>query len=449
MIKLENLTGKKIFFVGIGGISMSSLVHFCLREGAIVSGSDATINDQIRKLSKFGITIFTGHTKHNITQNIDMVVYSGAIKEDNPELVEARTHNIPCIERSQLLGVICNMYSNSIAVSGTHGKTTTTAMIANIFAVAECKPSVHLGGESIDFGNYLLGGKDVFITEGCEYRNSIAHLNPTTAVVTNIELDHTDFYHSLEEIENAFLNFANNAIKNVVVFENNEFAKKITGNVEVVTVGFNGDYAVQGKNLTTFSDGKCAFDVYYNGNYICNFKVGIVGAHNANNALCAIAVGLINEISISDIYKAISSFKGVKRRYENIGKMGKIPVICDYAHHPTEIEKSIQCEKNIYGRVAVVFQPHTYSRTIGLKDKFVEVLSKCDQLIMFKTYPAREKYITGGSAKELYNDIKIKNKVYCDTKKALKIALSNVKANCILVLGAGDIYDIMRNIIKE
>jgi len=449
MIKLTNLTGKNIFFVGIGGISMSALVHFCCREGAIVSGSDMQMNENIAKLSKFGISIFIGHSSHNISPDIDLVVYSGAIKSDNPEMIRAKKLNIECIERSQLLGIISKMYEQSIVVSGTHGKTTTLAMIANIFIAAEQKPSVHIGGESIDFGNYLLGNKDVFITEGCEYRNSIAYLAPTTAVITNIELDHTDFYHSLDEIENAFLNFANSSLKNVVIFENNAFASKITQKVNVITAGFNGDYMVQGKNLHMLDDGKFVFDVFYYGNYVCKFKVGVVGIHNAHNALCAIAVGLLNEISISNIYKAISNFKGVKRRFENVGEVIDIPVICDYAHHPTEIEKSIQCAKNIYGRVAVVFQPHTYSRTIGLKNKFIQAFNNADELILFKTYPAREKYISGGSAKELHKLIKHKNKKYCDIKKTLKQAIFDVKSSCILVLGAGNIYDIIRAIIKE
>ena len=449
MINLKNFKDFNLFFVGIGGISMSALVHFCHKFGAKVRGSDISINEEIKNLNKFGIKTYIGHDENHITDDINLLVYSGAIKEDNPEVVRAKQLGIKCLERSEFLGIIMSMFLNSIVVAGTHGKTTTTAMLASIFRRTDIRPSVHLGGESVEFGNYLLGNKDLFITEGCEYRNSIRFLNPITTIITSIELDHTDYYHNYSEIENAFLNLANNTRQNVIVFDNINFSNKISSKVNVVNVGFGDNFDVCGKNLTQNNNGTYSFDVFYNG-YIGKFTTPIVGFYNAKNALCAIATALIYDVPISDIYMAIKTFKGVRRRFEKVGDIGVNQVICDYAHHPTEILNSINTAKEIYGKITVVFQPHTYSRTIGLKNEFKKCFHMADNLIIFKTYPAREKYIVGGSAKELFNEIKHKNKHYCDTKKALKEALLTIPPNnLVLVLGAGDIYEITKKIVKS
>ena len=448
MINLHNFKNLNLFFVGIGGISMSALVHFALALGAKVEGSNIEVNSQTKKLSNIGVKIHIGHSEDNLNKNIDAIIYTGAIGEDNPEIKKAKRENIPCYERSIFLGFISKMYLNSIVVAGTHGKTTTTAMIGDIYIYADIRPTIHLGGESLKFGNYLLGNKDVFITEGCEYRDSIRYLHPMTTLITSIELDHTDYYKDYQEIEDAFLHLADNTRQNVLVFENIEFAKKITAKVNVVNIGFGEKYEVRGDKLTLNSDGRYSFDVYYNG-YIGRFKSGGVGLHNAKNSLCAIAVGLINNISMSDIYNSLKNFLGVKRRFEYMGEVNGVKIICDYAHHPTEIEYSIATAKSIYGKLKVIFQPHTYSRTIGLKKEFLKCFKDTNSLVIFKTYPAREKYIAGGSAKELYNCIKHKNKYYCDTQKELKTNLYNAHEKCILVLGAGDIYDIVKKIVKN
>jgi len=449
MINFNNFKDFNLFFIGIGGISMSALVHFCCKFGAKVSGSDTSINDEIKSLNKFGITTYLGHDENHITNNINAVVFSGAIKEDNPELIKAKQLNIPCFERSEFLGILCRLFLNSIVVTGTHGKTTTTAMISEIFMRTDMHPSVHLGGESLSFGNYLLGNQDLFITEGCEYRNSIKFLRPFTTVITSIELDHTDFYKNIEDIENAFLNLTNNTKQNVIVFDNIEFSKKLSTKINVINVGFGNQFDICGKNLIRNLNGTYSFDVFY-GYYVGKFTTSAVGFHNAKNALCAIATALIYEINIGDIYMAIKNFKGVKRRFERVGEINEVPVICDYAHHPTEILNSINTAKEIFGKITVVFQPHTYSRTIGLKQEFKKCFNMADNLIIYKTYPAREEYIAGGSAKELFNEIKHKNKYYADTKKSLKQQFLNIKPyNCILVLGAGDIYDISKKIIKN
>ena len=385
---------------------------------------------------------------NNIKDDTNFVVYSGAIHEDNPELKKARSQSIPCYERSEFLGALAKQYANSIVIAGTHGKTTTTAMIGEIFLNGNLYPSIHLGGESVAFGNYVIGNHDYFITEGCEYRNSIQYLKPNTSIIIAIELDHTDCYHNYEEIESSFLNLANNTTENVIVFENISFSNKIQTKVRVINVGFGEEYEVSGRNLKKLSNGSYSFDVYYQG-YKGKFQSNTVGLHNAKNALCALALALTYEIDLGTIYSALAHFKGVKRRFEKVGDINEVPIICDYAHHPTEIINSINTAKQIYGKVSVIFQPHTYSRTIGLKNEFKKAFNKADELAIFKTYPAREKYIVGGSAKELFNEISHKNKTYLENRKAIKNYIENINTHCVLVLGAGDIYDIVKKILKK
>ncbi len=449
MRNLQNFKKQKIFFVGIGGVSMSALALFCDRFGAIVTGVDACENLETKKLREYGINVNIGHNEKNVTTDVDFVVYSGAIKKDNVELVKARRLNIPCMERSEFLGVLSKMYERSIVVSGTHGKTTTTAMLGEIFINAGIHPSIHLGGESVAFGNSVIGNFGLFLTEGCEYRNSIKYLSPSTSVITAIELDHTDYYQDLSDVESAFLNLANNTTENVVIFDNIDFAKKITAKVNVVNVGFGQNFDVSGQNLRLLNNGCYRFDVYYKG-YIGTFKSNVVGFHNAQNMLCAVAVALLYDVDVSIIYNSCRNFQGVRRRFEKVGVLRDVPIICDYAHHPTEIRNSINTATSIYGKIAVIFQPHTYSRTIGLKKEFSKCFSLANSVAIFKTYPAREKYMTGGSAKELYKSIVHNNKKYLATRKELKEYLTSMDlCGCVLVLGAGDIYDILKRIIKN
>lgn len=449
MEKINNFNGLNVFFIGIGGISMSALAQFCLLFGAGVSGSDEQINDETKKLSKMGACVFHGHNANNISSNLNYVVFSGAIHEDNVELKTARVMGLNVMERSEFLGVIETMFETSIVVSGTHGKTTTTALIGDVLMRAGLNPTIHVGGESVAFGNAKLGGKQFFVSEGCEYRNSIRFLKPSIGVITNIELDHTDFYKGYAQLEQAFLNFANSVRNTVVVFENNDFAKKITAKVGVITVGFDGDYDVVGKNVTLNRDGTYTFLVYYNG-YVGKFTTAQMGFHNAKNALCAIAVGLVIGVDIGTIYFALREFKGVKRRLEKVGKINNTTVVCDYAHHPTEIASSIACIRATHKRILCVFQPHTFSRTIGLKEEFKKCFGKVEKLVIFKTYPARENYMVGGSARELFNEIPHKNKVYCDTIKQLTCEIKDAqKYDIVLVLGAGDIYDKIIKALKR
>ena len=428
---------------------MSSLSLLLANYNIKITGSDIQYNDIIKELRAKNIKVNIGHSKNNIESDCDLVVYTGAVKEDNVELKTAIEKNIQIMERSEFLGEVCKLYDNVIAIAGTHGKTTTTAMIANIFFVAGLNPTVHLGGISNNFNsNILIGGSKFFITEACEYKNSFKFIKSDTCVITSTEPDHLDTYKNVTALKNAYYNFAKQS--NCIILTNN--AKFIDCKRNIIKVGVNyGD--VHASNLKCNSDGCYSFDCWNGGKYLANFKLNVIGEFNVYNALCAIAVALEYKISIAVIYDALKGFKGVGRRNEKICELGKIPVVCDYAHHPTEIQKIVDANRLIYKNILCVFQPHTYSRTLCFKKEFASSFKGIKKLIIYKTYPAREQKIDGGDAKDLFDVVKIKreNKWFVESKYKLKSVIYNNLENidCILILGAGNIYNIAKNVFKS
>ena len=427
----ENLT---IYFIGIGGISMSGLCLLSRHFGAKVMGSDIGFNAELNKLISLGIKVNNQHNSNNITKDIDLVVYTSAISNDNPEYAKAIEIGIKTIERSEFIGVIASLYENVIAVSGTHGKTTTTAMLGEIMVKSNLSPTIHLGGESLGLGgNTIIGNNKYLVIEACEYKESFRFLKPNIAIITNIELDHLDYYKNIKEIENAFQAFADNSINLIVPYNCNIHHRKST-------VIFK-DWEI--KNLEFVANGY-NYNVYKNGEYYETFRLNMLGYHNVQNSLFAIAVADKLGIDRSVISTALSSFVGVGRRYETIHifKNG-CRVIIDYAHHYTEIKNSINGISEIYKKILVVFQPHTYSRTLKLFDEFVETLSNIENIFLYKTYPAREKYMKGGSAIDLYRAITSNNKKYFTNEQQLMSYIEEdiYKFDCILILGAGDLAE--------
>ena len=439
MKKLEDFAGLTIYFIGIGGVSMSGLCKLSRYFGAIVMGSDSGNNSEICNLKEMGIVVNNSHSADNITAEIDIVVYTAAIRKDNPEYLRAIELGIKTMERSEFLGEISKLYDTVIAVSGTHGKTTTTAMIGEIFVAAGVEPTIHIGGESVGLkGNTIIGGNRCFIVEACEYKESFRYLKPSIAVITNIELDHLDYYKDYTDIHTAFQKFANNSNAVVTVEDSDIIHKNTTtifGDWEIKSVEFIGN----GYN----------YNVYKKGVFYDSFRLNLLGYHNVINSLFAIAVADSCGIEKNIISTGISSFMGVGRRYETIHKFDSgCRVIIDYAHHYTEIENSIAGIKDVYEKILVVFQPHTYSRTAKLFNEFVDTLSAINSLVLYKTYPAREELIKGGTAEDLYRAVKTKNKAYFDTLNGLLrfIKHNSNKFDCILVLGAGDLAeDLKRN----
>ena len=441
MKNLTNLKKMHIFFVGIGGISMSGLAKLVKNMGAKVSGSDRN-NNSFNSLNGLGITTFSGHNKNNITKDIDLIVYSSAIDKDNVELVAADLFGIKKLERHEFLGLLSKDYKEVIAISGTHGKTTVTSMIGYIFSVAKLNPTIHIGGESVNLkDNTIIGDNNYLIVEACEYKDSFLSLNPSLGVVLNIDLDHTDYYKDINQLKNSFINFGTNC---KYLLSSNHL-NVIHKNHKIV------DKSWVVKNIKRYKIGY-SYDLYFDNKKYINLKLNIFGKHNIYNSIFAVAVAKHYNIPKKYIRKAIISYLGVKRRYEFLGKINNIPVIIDYAHHPTEIKNSLEGIKEIYVRPLVIFQPHTYTRTLSLMDEFINELNG-NNIIIYKTYPARENYLRRGDGYTLFRKLKNKVKYYAvdlnTLKGTIKDILKKYNHDVIIVLGAGDLADKFVHLINS
>lgn len=438
----------RVFFVGIGGISMSALAKLTISTGGVVAGSDAVQNQQTESL-KSVCKVFIGHDLNNIKLfRPDLVVYSGAIKSDNSELVYAQQSGIKIMERSEYLALICKQYENVIAIAGTHGKTTTTAMIAQIFRCANLNPTIHVGGVCLNFdSNVVVGDNKYFITEACEYKKSFEYIQSSLGVVTNIECDHMDCYQDFDDLKHSFAKFLDNS-KMCMVENDNSVLNQITTKIIYTFGENNANYVAKNLKITQF--GLC-FDVYENDKILANFRLNVMGEYNVKNALVAIGVARVYGIDITSIYDGLNSFLGVQRRNENLGRIGKTVVYADYCHHPTEIKNSIANFLYHFNRVLCIFQPHTYSRTVALMREFSKCFKGVKKLIIFKTYPAREKFNFLGSETNLFKHINLKNKELIVDRTQLIDRLNKISENydCVIVLGAGDVYDIVKSEIDK
>lgn len=443
---------KKVHFIGIGGISMSALAIVLHKRKIKVSGSDEKEGKITNKLKKIGITIYNKHKAKNI-KDVDLVVYTGAISSENIELKTAKQKQIQCMERGEFLGLIASEYDEVIAISGAHGKTTTTAMISKIFIEAGLNPTVHVGGE-VDFlgGNYRLGGKKFFITEACEYRKSFLEIKPSVSVILNIEMEHMECYGSFDNLKRAFVTFGDSASK-LRVYNNKCI---LSSRQTFVSFGTDGRATYTTKNCRLSKNGTYSFDCYKNGKFIHTFRLGCVGIHNVSNALASIAVASFYNIDMDIVYKALSDFKGVKRRFERLPNFDNAEVVLDYAHHPSEIKSTIKAYREFYdGELVVIFQPHTYSRTALLFDDFLSALElkEVDRIILLPTYSAREDEKDGKNAYDLYKGLKTirKGVKYFKFGSALNKELKKLASSktAFLVLGAGDIDEYFRKLVTK
>lgn len=422
----------KIHFIGIGGMSMSALACILQNDGYYVQGSDLHKSEITNDLQNKGINVYIGHNKNNV-KNANVVVYNYAIHEDNEELKFAQNNNLKIISRGQLLGFICKNYKNVIAISGAHGKTTTTGMISSIFLTANKNPTIHLGGILNSIGsNYYIGDTTYFITEACEYHDCFLNFKSKVGVILNIEAEHLDYFKNFRNVLKSFTKFAKNS-ETVVISSNYSFNNAIT-------VGNNADYYYKAlKYCKKFM----SFKVYKNNKFYAKIKLKCYGEHNAINALFAIAVSDKFNLSQKDIVKGLFNFTGTKRRFEVL--RNKPYMVHDYAHHPAEIKSAISTIKQISkNKLIVIFQPHTYSRTHNLKTEFINSLKNLEEIYIIKTYPARETYIKSGSAKTLYQQLKKLNAnvLYFENFKKCEQHLRkiNLHKTDVLFLGAGDIH---------
>lgn len=444
---------KKIHFIGIGGAGMYPMAKILKEKGYIISGSDANESENTDKLKELGINIYIGQESDNIQDDIDLVVYSAAVKEDNPELMQARKSNIKTIDRAEMLGMLTSLYKDKVTVSGTHGKTTTTGMITQILVASEKDPTAVIGGRLplID-GNGINGSSDIVVCEACEYVDSFLKLDPSIAVVLNIDIDHLDYFKNLENIKKSFHNFMNKSEKVIIVNGDDENiidALKGIENKEIISFGFghNNDYYAD--NIINDKMYQ-RFDLVCKGKKIADIELNVPGKHNIYNALAAIVASICLGVDINDVKKSIKEFKGVHRRFEYVGKINGMTIIDDFAHTPTEIEATITTALKLgYDRVVTIFQPHTFSRTIALFDDFIKVLSLPDKVIIAPIYASREIDKGEISSKKLADRI---DGAICleNFKDIVDFVLENSRPNdLILTIGAGDIYKCGKMIMNK
>lgn len=443
---------KSIHMIGIGGTSMSGIAEIILNMGFKVTGSDMNQSIYTENLEKSGINIYIGCNPDNVN-NSALVVYTAAIKQDNPELVRAKELGIPTMERSEFLGEITKLYEKTISVCGTHGKTTTTSMISSSFIEDGKEPTVQVGAniKALNNANYRVGNSPYFILESCEYVRSFLKFHPQTVALLNIEEDHLDYYKDLEDIKSAFKEFVSLVPETgyVIVNSDNSNCMDVVKNLnsKVITIGIenkNADFYAD--NIHSLTNGCYAFDVHFSNN-VYQIELNILGYHNVYNALITLAVSITHGVSISSIITALKEFTGASRRFEYVGTVNGAKIYDDYAHHPTEIKATLESATKIqHNKIWAVFQPHTYSRTKSLFNEFSDAFEKADTLILVDIYAAREKDDGSVSSKMLAEKINEKygNCIYIPTiEEAGNYLKSHVSENdVILTIGAGTVTQI-------
>lgn len=450
---------KKIHMIGIGGVSMSGIAEILHQWGFEVTGSNNVVSELTNKLDANGIKVFIGHNSENITKDIDIVVYTAAISQDNPELIYAKELGIPTIERSDFLGEITRCYNDTIAISGTHGKTTTTSMVSLCFLEALKEPSIQVGGYLSQIcGNYMVGNSEYFIIESCEYVESFLKFSPKAEIILNIDNDHLDYFKNFENIKNAFVKYVKILPDDGLLVVNGDDSNCLDllqhTNATCISYGItNKNTNFFAVNINFDDNGYAEFDVYHNNEFYERIKLSVPGMHNVLNCLSCIALCDYYGISKQDIKNAVLKFKGAARRFEFKGLANGASVYDDYGHHPTEIiatAKALMSKK--YNKSWVVFQPHTYSRTKALFSDFAKALLNFDNVIVLDIYAARESNRFGVSAEDLVNEINKFNKkaIYIpDFNDCVNFLKDNISENdIVLTLGAGTVTEIGPMLIK-
>ncbi|MEW8973585.1 MAG: UDP-N-acetylmuramate--L-alanine ligase [Tissierellaceae bacterium] len=449
-----------IHFIGIGGISMSGLAEILLNTGYKVTGTDSKNSPIINRLTNLGAHIYIGHSKKNI-EGADLIIYTDAISSDNEELVAAKNSDVPSIDRATFLGALMRNYKYSIAVSGTHGKTTTTSMIATITNHGALDPTVLLGGILDEIGgNVKLGSKDYILTEACEYKANILKYFPTMAIILNIDEDHLDYFRDMDHIIETFSKYGNNLKPDSYLIINNDdvHSKDVIKrtNAKVITFGINNDSNYSAKNISYSKEGYSSFILNINGKENWPVKLNVIGKHNVYNALASIAAAHIYGVSMEDILRNISTYTGVHRRLELKGYFNGAKIIDDYAHHPTEIKATLEAVKNSYngnGKIYCIFQPHTFTRTKILLHNFSESFANASQVIITDIYAARE-YDNGEiHSKNLVDAIneKTSNAIYIPSfEETEDYLIHNITSNdIILTMGAGNVYLVGESLLNN
>lgn len=449
---------KHIHFIGIGGISMSGLAEILLSNNYKVSGSDSKDSSVIERLRKLGAQVYIGHSIENI-KDADLIIYTDAISKDNVELLAAKDSNADLIDRATFLGAIMKNYINSIAVSGTHGKTTTTSMIATITNHSNLNPTVLLGGILDDIGgNVRLGSSKYIITEACEYKANILKYFPTMAIILNIDEDHLDYFKNIDHIVDTFIGYVKNLNKDSFLVINNDDPHSDiiinNTNAKIITTGIDKDSDYKAENIKFTEDGFPTFTLNIKNKEYRTIELNIMGIHNVYNALAAIAATHTYGLPINVIAKYLKEYKSVHRRLELKGYYNEVKIIDDYAHHPTEIKASLQAIKNTSeGNIYCIFQPHTFTRTKILLDSFANAFDGVYKVIIPDIYAARERDNGDIHSRDLVNAINKEdsNAIYLATFEEIEeYLLQKVhKKDIIVTMGAGNVYQIGESILRH
>ena len=457
MIDFDNYMspGRKGHLVGIGGVSMSSLAEVLMGMGICITGSDMNeTNPNVIALREKGIKIYVGHSADNIEADVDFVVRTAAVHDDNPEIVRAHELDIPVFERTQAWGAISKDYSNALCISGTHGKTTTTSMCTHILMAAEKDPTVMIGGTlPLLKAGHRVGHGNTIIMEACEYYNSFLSFHPTVAVILNVEADHLDFFKDLGDVEKSFRTFAERTPTDgyvVANYDDPNTMHTLEGiDRRVITFGLSHDADVYAENIA-FKGANTHFDIMFKGRFFTDVTLHVPGIHNVKNALAATAACICVGVRPSSVKYGLAGFSGAGRRFEFKGKYNGADVYDDYAHHPGELKALLDAVEQLnYKRTILVFQPHTYSRTAALFEDFVTQLKRPDVLLLAEIYAAREKNTIGISSSSLA--ARVNEASFYPSFAELEEALRATAApgDIILTVGAGDVYRIGEDIVNS
>jgi len=452
---------RHVHCIGIGGIGLSAIAELLLSKGIVVSGSDSNESEITDRLIEKGAKVYLGHRDKNIA-GADLVVYSAAIPPNNVELRAAGAAGIPIVTRAEMLGELMKDAKYSIAVAGAHGKTTATSMISLILRHAGKEPTILVGGNLAEIGgNVSVGSTDYFITEACEYMDSFLSLTPRYAVILNIDSDHLDYFKDIDHIVRSFERFANLVPDDGAVFayDANPFVSSILKDLTrpCVTFGFHENCDFRASDIEFDREGFPAFSVSHKGKPLSRIRLHIPGEHNIANALAAIACSVTMGIELDVIVSTLEGYCGTQRRFDIRGFTTRgVKIVDDYAHHPAEIAATIKAARNMpHEDMWILFQPHTYTRTLALHDEFAEALDMADKIVLAEIYAAREKNIYNTSSKSILAKMKEKDPAkdawFFETKDEIADFVLNYAkpGDLVITMGAGDIYEVGEAILEK
>ena len=444
---------KRIHCLGIGGIGLSAVAEILRDRGYIVSGTDINPSKVTRHLEYLGIKVYTSHEAENV-EGVDAIVYSAAVSEENPEVVRARELGIPLFSRAEVLGMIMDDYENSVAICGTHGKTTVTSMTSLILRNAEYKPTILVGGNLPQInGNVEIGCTKYFVTEACEYMDSFLQLRPSIGVILNIDSDHLDYFKDMDHIVKSFSTFVEQIPEGgiIIAFGDNPFVRSILkGHKNKITYGYSESNDFYAENISFNESGYPSFDIFHKGDRIVSLELSVPGEHNVLNAMAAFVTASYLGVDNGTIASTLKEYSGTNRRFDFMGTTDNgVKVIDDYAHHPTEIKATLAAARNVkHNKLWLIFQPHTYTRTKALFNEFVDAFEDTDVVILTDIYAAREKDIYNISSYKLMNAMKVKHpdkpvyyvKDFEDIARYIEKFAG--KDDIVMTMGAGDVYKV-------